>query len=124
MGPSLGNMGACDGRNFSYRWRNIVANRVEKISIAVPSEMAGILRSAVKSGEFASNSEVVRDALREWTRRRERRKAYVAHLRGLVREADSDPRPWLNERQMSKVIGGLRRKYQPNLRSGKKLKTA
>lgn len=43
---------------------------VEKISVALTSEMADMVRSAVNSGEYASGSEVIRDALREWKLKR------------------------------------------------------
>lgn len=43
---------------------------VEKISIALPPEMVSIVRSAVATGEYASSSEVIRDALRDWTYKR------------------------------------------------------
>ncbi len=43
---------------------------VEKISVALPSEMVSILLSAVATGEYASSSEVIRDALRDWTYKR------------------------------------------------------
>jgi antitoxin ParD1/3/4 len=46
---------------------------VEKISIALPSEMVKWIREAVDSGEYASASEVVRDALRIWKRERNAR---------------------------------------------------
>jgi len=39
---------------------------VEKISIALTSEMAATVRDAVDSGEYVSTSEVVREALRGW----------------------------------------------------------
>ena len=42
----------------------------EKISIALPSEMVAVVRGAVATGEYASSSEVVRDALRDWTHKR------------------------------------------------------
>ena len=38
-----------------------------KISIALAPEMAAQLRQAVETGEYASSSEVIRDALRDWT---------------------------------------------------------
>ncbi|MFI3197560.1 MAG: type II toxin-antitoxin system ParD family antitoxin [Methylococcaceae bacterium] len=38
---------------------------VEKISIALTKDMASVVRQAVDSGEYASNSEVIRDALRD-----------------------------------------------------------
>jgi antitoxin ParD1/3/4 len=40
---------------------------VEKISIALPPEMVAGIREAVENGEYASSSEVVREALRDWT---------------------------------------------------------
>lgn len=38
----------------------------EKISIALPHEIAAIFGGAVATGECASSSEVIRDALRDW----------------------------------------------------------
>lgn len=46
---------------------------VEKISVAVTPEMAAAMREAVGSGEYASASEVMRDAMREWRARRDER---------------------------------------------------
>lgn len=43
---------------------------VEKISVALTPEMAALVRDAVESGEYASNSEVIREALREWKQKR------------------------------------------------------
>lgn len=53
---------------------------VEKVSIAVTPEMAATMRSVVESGEYASASEVVRDALREWKFRRTQRAQAVEEL--------------------------------------------
>lgn len=43
---------------------------MEKIDIALPPEMADMVRRAVASGAYASASEVVSDALRDWRDRR------------------------------------------------------
>jgi antitoxin ParD1/3/4 len=43
---------------------------IERLSIALPSPMADRVRKAVSEGEYASASEVVRDALRLWQQRR------------------------------------------------------
>lgn len=43
---------------------------IERMTITVPAEMAAALRQTVAGGEYASTSEVVREALRDWTRRR------------------------------------------------------
>jgi antitoxin ParD1/3/4 len=63
---------------------------IEKLSIALPSEMAAIVRKAVEVGEYSSNSEVIRDALREWTHKRKVREQALAGMRNLWQEAVSD----------------------------------
>lgn len=62
----------------------------EKLSIALPAEMAAIVRRAVDAGEYSSNSEVVRDALREWTHKRNLREQSLKNLRKQWLEAVAD----------------------------------
>ena len=38
----------------------------EKLSITLPAEMARMVRDKVEGGAYASNSEVIREALRTW----------------------------------------------------------
>ena len=59
---------------------------VEKVSIALTVDMAAVVREAVASGEYASSSEVVRDALRDWKLKRSLRRTEIEHLRGLWEE--------------------------------------
>jgi antitoxin ParD1/3/4 len=59
---------------------------VEKITIALTSEMARFVRSAVDAGEYASTSEAIRDAVREWKERRDLLGFTVEDLRVLVQE--------------------------------------
>lgn len=59
---------------------------VEKLSVAVTPEMAAMLREAVGSGEYASTSEVMREALREWKFRRSQRDRAIEELRRLLAE--------------------------------------
>jgi antitoxin ParD1/3/4 len=40
--------------------------KVQKISIALPKEMIADIRYAVDSGQYATTSEVIREAVREW----------------------------------------------------------
>lgn len=63
---------------------------IEKLSIALPSEMAAAVRRAVDLGEYSSNSEVVREALRDWTHKRRLREEALAGLRRQWREAVAD----------------------------------
>ncbi len=39
---------------------------IERMTITLPSEMAAVVKGAVEGGDYASNSEVVREALRDW----------------------------------------------------------
>ena len=41
-----------------------------KMSVALPPQVAEVVSQAVESGEYASSSEVVQEALREWKLRR------------------------------------------------------
>ena len=82
---------------------------VEKISIALPPEMAALLRQAVATGEYASSSEVVRDALRDWTRKRQLQQNGIAELRQLWQQARADKSPALDP---DEVFDELERKYQ------------
>ena len=43
-----------------------MVSKVQKISIALPEQMVKDIRYAVDSGQYASASEVVREAVREW----------------------------------------------------------
>lgn len=81
----------------------------EKISIALPPEMVLIVRGAVATGEYASSSEVIRDALRDWTYKRSLRQQGVAELRKVWQEALSDKSPDISP---DEVLDRLERKYQ------------
>jgi antitoxin ParD1/3/4 len=59
---------------------------VEKFSIALTTEQATLVRQAVESGEYASNSEVIRDALREWKLKRDFQQTEIEELRRLWNE--------------------------------------
>ena len=39
---------------------------IERLTITLPSDMAAIVKGAVAGGDYASSSEVVREALRDW----------------------------------------------------------
>ncbi|MEZ5785127.1 MAG: type II toxin-antitoxin system ParD family antitoxin [Xanthobacteraceae bacterium] len=54
---------------------------IERLTIALPAPMAETVRAAVAAGEYASTSEVLRDALRLWESRRALRARDVERLR-------------------------------------------
>ena len=43
---------------------------IERLTITLPAEMAALVRGAVDEGNYASSSEVVREALRDWKTKR------------------------------------------------------
>ena len=79
----------------------------EKISIALTPEMVAAVRGAVATGEYASSSEVVRDALRDWTHKRSLRQQGVAELRQVWQDAVRDKRP---SAEVDDVLNRLDRK--------------
>jgi len=81
---------------------------VEKLSIALPAEMAAVVRRAVEAGDYSSNSEVIRDALRDWTHKRSLREQRLAGLRKPWLEAISDDSEGLDPDQ---VFDRLESKY-------------
>jgi antitoxin ParD1/3/4 len=71
--------------------------------------MVSIVHSAVATGEYASSSGVVRDALRDWTHKRSLRQQGVAEFRQDWCEARQDKRPGVST---DDVLDRLERKYQ------------
>lgn len=43
---------------------------IERMTITLPADMAASVKDAVETGDYASSSEVVRDALRDWKMKR------------------------------------------------------
>ncbi len=43
---------------------------IERLTITLPSDMAAVIKGAVEGGDYASSSEVVREALRDWKMKR------------------------------------------------------
>jgi len=90
---------------------------IEKLSVALPSEMAELVRRAVNLGEYSSNSEVIRDALRDWTHKRNLREQGLAGLRKKWLEAVADDSEGLNP---DRVFDQLEGKYKsPTEASGR-----
>ena len=65
--------------------------KLERITITVPEEMVSRLRAAVDSGEYATTSEVVREALRDWHAGQIGNIRSVQELRAMIEQADSGP---------------------------------
>ena len=54
---------------------------VEKVSVALTNEQISALKAAVDAGEYATTSEIVREAVRDWQLKRELRHEDIKRLR-------------------------------------------
>jgi antitoxin ParD1/3/4 len=57
---------------------------IERMTITLTAEMARAIKHAVKVGDYASSSEVVREALRDWQYKRRLREGELEQLRADV----------------------------------------
>jgi antitoxin ParD1/3/4 len=65
----------------------------EKISVTMTPEMLRAIRESVESGEYASTSEALRDAVRIWQRERREYAERIKSIRARIRRSLDDPRP-------------------------------
>ena len=56
---------------------------IEKVSVALTGEQISVLKAAVEAGEYATTSEIVREAIRDWQLKRELRQEDIKRLRQL-----------------------------------------
>ena len=65
---------------------------IERMTITMPAELAETVRQTVAGGEYASTSEVVREALRDWTRNRDAERRDLEAVRAAIKAGlDSGP---------------------------------
>lgn len=88
---------------------------VKKLTIALTPEMAAFVREAVNAGDYASTSEAIREAVREWKERKDLLGFTAEDLRVLVQEGlDSGPSPHTS---MADVKAEARRRFDQARRS-------
>jgi antitoxin ParD1/3/4 len=63
---------------------------IERLTITMPPELAAVVKQAVETGDYASSSEVVRAALRDWKLKRALQLEEVAALRGDIDKGLAD----------------------------------
>ena len=68
---------------------------LERLTITVPAEMVATIKAAVDGGDYASTSEVIRDALRGWMREQDHARRELDELRAAIRVGleSGDPMP-------------------------------
>jgi antitoxin ParD1/3/4 len=63
---------------------------IERITITLTAEMAQTLRAAVKGGDYATSSEIVREALRDWSHKRTLQQHELEQLRAEINKGIAD----------------------------------
>lgn len=63
---------------------------IERLTITLPADMAGIVKGAVEGGDYASTSEVIREALRDWKLKREFQAHRLAQLKADIDHGMAD----------------------------------
>ena len=66
---------------------------VQKLSIALTAEQVDALKAPVASGEYATTSEVIREAVRDWQLKYELRRDELKRLRRLWDEGECGGEP-------------------------------
>jgi antitoxin ParD1/3/4 len=79
----------------------------EKISITMTPQMMNTIRACVESGEYASTSEVLRDAMRVWQRERIERAEHLESIKTRIKKSVEDPRPRQPLSEVKKRLSAL-----------------
>jgi antitoxin ParD1/3/4 len=65
-------------------------SELERLTITLPADMAASVKNAIDGGDYASTSEVIRDALRDWKRKRALQRKELAVLKSDIRKGLKD----------------------------------
>ncbi len=63
---------------------------IERMTITLPADMAAIVKGAIDCGDYASASEVVREALRDWKTKRALQLQELAALKAEIDKGLTD----------------------------------
>lgn len=63
---------------------------IERLTVTMPTEMAALIKAAVKEGDYASTSEVIREALRDWNVKRSLKLGELEALRADIDKGIAD----------------------------------
>ena len=63
---------------------------IERLTITLPSDMAAVVKGAVAGGDYASTSEVIREALRDWKTKRALQLQELAALKADIEKGLAD----------------------------------
>ena len=99
---------------LSLAFDEAIMGDIQKVSVALTSGQLAALKAVVDAGEYATTSEIVREALRDWQHKRDLRQEEIKRLRQLWDEgkASGDAGPV--------DFAGLRKEARKRLEAAKK----
>jgi antitoxin ParD1/3/4 len=77
---------------------------VERLGITLPAEKGRMIRAKVGEGRYASNSEVIREAMRAWQEQEQLRAQRLTKVRAKISEADADAAPPLSDAEVERYF--------------------
>ena len=86
----------------------------EKISITLTPEMNRLIKQRVAAGDFASSSELIREALHVWQKREDEHQGQLALIRARIQKSIDDPRPSIPAEE---VFDRLKKMHEQNLKT-------
>jgi antitoxin ParD1/3/4 len=63
---------------------------IERLTVTLPAEMTAVIKDAVAAGDYASTSEVVREAVRDWKMKRALQLQELAALKAEIDKGLAD----------------------------------
>lgn len=63
---------------------------IERLTVTMPADMAALIKAAVEEGDYASTSEVIREALRDWKVKRSLKLGEIEALRTDINKGMAD----------------------------------
>ena len=63
---------------------------IERMTITMPCEMASVVKAAVDAGDYASTSEVIREAVRDWRAKRATQQRELQALKDDIQKGLAD----------------------------------
>ncbi|MBW8284683.1 MAG: type II toxin-antitoxin system ParD family antitoxin [Rhizobium sp.] len=91
--------------------------KVEKVSVSMTPQHADLLRDAVQSGAYASGSEVVREAMRDWSAKWLQKRGDIAKLQAIWTEGKASGEP--TEVDFDQVLEEAREELASTRRHGR-----
>jgi len=77
--------------------------KIERITISLPHDMLSSIKEKVQAGEYASTSEIIRDAMRQWQKNEQDRSAVLHVIKDRLKQSLRSGSPVPIEKAFGKI---------------------